>query len=101
MQKLVESWIRAEKEHYGNTLAAAIRRMNDRLGAKVTHSRVSEWRRGIYVPSQEILSSMLFRTLPWAIEKAGIAVLPAQWRELEELLWVSVEQDGKRFIQLT
>jgi len=101
MQRLVESWVRAEKERYGNTLAAAIRSMNERRGTKVTHSRVSEWRRGIYVPSQEILSSMLFRTLPWAIEEAEIAVSPAQWRELEELLWVSVEQDGKRFIQLT
>jgi hypothetical protein len=100
MQKLVESWIRAEKERYGTTQAEAIRRLNDHLGTAITHSRVAEWRRGVYVPSQEVLSALLYRTLPWAIEKAGGVMSPAQWRELEELLWVVVEQDGKRFIEL-
>ncbi len=101
MQKLVESWIRAEKERYGNSLAAALRRMNDQLDTAITHSRVSEWRRGVYVPSQEVLSALLYRTLPWALEKAGVEMSLAQWRTLEELLWVVGERDGKRFIELT
>lgn len=86
MRRLVSSWIAAERELYGNSLAEAIRRMNDKRGCRVTHSRVSEWRRGVYVPSQVAISQMLYRTLPWALEKAGIHATKDQRRALEALL---------------
>lgn len=101
MQRLVESWVRAEKERYGNTLAAAIRRMNEQLNTKVTHSRVAEWRRGVYTPSQQAISTMLYRTLPWALEQSGATMSAAQWRTLEELLWDVTHEDGKRWLYLT
>ncbi len=100
MRRLVESWIRAEKEHHGNSLAAAIRRMNEKRGTKLTHSRVAEWRRGVYVPEQLILSQMLYRTLPWAIKQAGIAAPAQQVSALEKLLWVIEEKDGQALVQL-
>jgi hypothetical protein len=87
MKRLVESWVRAEREHHGNNLASALRLMNDRLDTKVTHSRVAEWRRGVYVPSQAILSRMLYRTLVWALKQAGIAVTPEQENRLRMALW--------------
>lgn len=100
MRQLVDSWITAEREFHGKTLAEAIRRMNDKLGYRVTHSRVSEWRRGIYVPSQVAISQMLYRTLPWALEKAGIPVTEAQRRALQSLLWITCEKDGKAWVEL-
>jgi hypothetical protein len=42
MRKLVESWIRVEKDFFGNNLAAAIRRMNEKRDTRLTHSRVAE-----------------------------------------------------------
>jgi len=56
MRRLVESWVEAERAHHGNSLAEAIRRLNENRGMRVTHSRVSEWRRGVYAPSQLVLS---------------------------------------------
>ena len=100
MRRLVESWVEAEREYHGNTLAAAIRRMNEACGVHVTHSRVSEWRRGVYAPSQLLLSMMLHRALPWALRKAEIAVTPVQKRKLDESLWVHGEKDGGHFIEL-
>jgi hypothetical protein len=100
MRQLVKSWIAAERELYGKPLAEAIRRMNDKRGCRVTHSRVSEWRRGIYVPSQVAISQMLYRTLPWALEKAGIRATNDQMRALESLLWISFEKDGQRGVEL-
>jgi len=100
MRRLVESWIQAEKESHGNTLAAAIRRMNEKRGYRLTHSRVSECRRGVYVPSAIALSQMLYRTLPWALAKAGIAVSGPQLRELEKLLWMFEEKDGQTYFKL-
>jgi hypothetical protein len=100
MRRLVESWIRAESEHYGNNLAAAIRRMNEKRGTKLTHSRVAEWRRGIYTPSQLVLSQMLYRTLPWALKQAGIAVPAPQFSALEKLIWIIEEKDGQALAEL-
>ena len=100
MRQLVASWIQAEKAYHGNTLATAIRRMNEKRGMRLTHSRVSEWRRGVYVPSQVILSQMLFRTLPWMLKEAGITVTHSQFRQLENLLWRTEDKDGQTFFEL-
>jgi len=100
MRRLVESWIQAEKEYHGNNLAAAIRRMNEKRGCHLMHSRVSEWRRGVYVPSQVVLSQMLFRTLPWALKNAGIAATKEQERRLEAFFWNIIEKDGQSCVEL-
>lgn len=100
MRRLVESWIEAEQDFHGNTLAAAIKRMNEARDMRLTHSRVSEWRRGVYVPSPVVLSQMLYRTLPWALKQAGIAVSAAQFSELVKRLWVVGEKDGQAYIEL-
>ena len=92
MRRLVESWVEGERKHHGNSLGVAIKRLNERLGMRVTYSRAAEWRRGVYVPSQVALSYMLYRVLPWALRRAGIN--KAQRRALESLLWIPVEQDG-------
>ena len=100
MRRLVESWIQAENALHGNNLAAAVRHMNERRAMSVTASRVSEWRRGVYVPSQLVLSHMLFRTLPWALSKAGIANDPQEYQALEELIWNSSEEGEKILFEL-
>jgi len=100
MRRLVESWIDAEREWHGNSLAQAIQRMNEKRGGSLTSSRVSEWRRGVYVPSQVVLSQMLYRTLPWALERAGIAASEVQYRDLEKLLWVAEVKDGQMYVEL-
>jgi hypothetical protein len=99
MRQLVNSWIRAEKDS-GNNLAAAIRRMNEKHDTKLTHSRVAEWRRGRYAPSQVMISHMLYRILPWVLTQAGIATTEQQRKALEELLWVFNEKDGRRWVEL-
>lgn len=100
MRRLVESWIAAEKREHGNSLGQAIARLNERRGMRVTYSRVAEWRRGVYVPSQVVLSQMLFHTLPWALKQVGITVSNTQMRGLEAKLWVTHEKDGKSFVEL-
>ncbi|HKI83002.1 MAG TPA: hypothetical protein VKA63_01600 [Candidatus Krumholzibacteria bacterium] len=100
MRRLVESWIKAEEEQHGNSLAKAIARMNERHGVRLTHSRVAEWRRGVYVPSQVMLSEMLNRVLPWALLQAGIDASNDQLRALKECLWVTEEKDGRRYVEL-
>ncbi len=100
MKRLVESWLRAEEEAHGNTPAAAIRRMNEKRKMRLTHSRVSEWRRGVYVPMPLVLSQMLYRTLPWALEKAGIQATPKQIDALEKLIWVIREENGQSGVEL-
>ncbi|OFW14499.1 MAG: hypothetical protein A3H27_06600 [Acidobacteria bacterium RIFCSPLOWO2_02_FULL_59_13] len=100
MKRLVESWTFAEWSHHHNRLAAAIRILNKDLGMNVTHSRVSEWRRGVYVPSQAVLSRMLLRTLPWALKKAGIQATENQIDALENMLWKFNVTDGQRHIEL-
>src|SRR5262245_60511649 len=100
MRRLVESWIRAEKALHGNNLAAAIRLLNDQRSMSITHSRVAEWRRGRYVPSQVCLSHMLLRTLPWALEQAGIPASLAQRYALVDLLWMTKKKPGETLIYL-
>jgi len=100
MRRLVESWIEAEQDFHGNTLAAAIKRMNEARDMRLTHSRVSEWRRGVYVPSPVVLSQMLLRTLPWALGKAGIQVSAEQRDTLKSLLWKTYDEDGQQYIEL-
>lgn len=100
MKRLVESWIRAEREYHGNSLAAAIRRLNETRGVNVRHSRVAEWRRGVYVPSQLILSMMLYCVLPWALREAGIEVGGQQMTKLSGLLWRNFERKGETYVDL-
>src|SRR5437868_1757990 len=100
MRRLVESWITAEKEWHGNTLAAAVRRINEKRGTHITHSRVREWQRGRYRPSPLIISQMLLRTLPWALGNAGIEVADVQHRALTDSLWVTRIKDGQRIVDL-
>lgn len=92
MRRLVESWIEAERSR-DLSMADAIRQLNECLETRHTHSRVAEWRRGIYAPSQDAVSYMLHRTLPWAIDQAGIAVTDDQFRALVQTLWIG-DEDG-------
>ena len=64
----------------------------------MTHSRVGEWRRGVYVPSQVVLSQMLFRTLPWALKQAGVTVSQEQLASLTERFWIAIERDGQKML---
>ena len=96
MRRLVESWIEAEREHYGNTLGKAIEKLNADRGMKVNYSRASEWRRGVYVPNPVALSWMLARSLPWMLKKAGLESSPETLDRLRDLLWVREIKDGKR-----
>jgi len=87
MRRLVESWIKAEKYYYGNTQAQAIAHLNKRLKLSITHSRVSEWKRGKYCPSAKALSEMLWRTLPWTLGEAGLKVTDEQQNQIDISLW--------------
>jgi hypothetical protein len=78
MRRLVESWVEAEKIGYRNTLGRAIEELNRECGIKLTYSRLGEWRKGKYTPSQKVLSQMLYRVLFWALIKAGIEATDAQ-----------------------
>lgn len=101
MRQLVDSWLRAERENHGNSIARAIEGLNLELGSSTTDSRVSEWRRGVYVPSPQALSYMLNRTLPWALRSSGIRMSPDQQRVLEAKLWACYEKDGEPWYDLT
>lgn len=92
MRNLVESWIAAEKS-YGHSTAEAIKLLNETIASKVTHSRVSEWRRGVYAPSLTALSFMLYRALPWVLREAGIEMTDEQRRAVEGRIWI-LEQEG-------
>lgn len=96
MKQLVESWIKAEKHYYGNTQAGAIQRMMQVTGQRITHSRVSEWKRGKYCPSANILSEMLWRTLPWALRQAGIYISAPQQDKIDTKLWVFTGEGDQR-----
>ncbi len=100
MRRLVQSWVHAEREQHGNSVGGAIKRLNEHLGMRVTYSRAAEWRRGTYVPSQLVLTYVLYRVLPWALKQAGISVTKDQRRALESLLWTPVEKDGKAGVEL-
>lgn len=99
MKRLVESWIEAERDR-GNTLAAAIKRLNESRGMQVTHSRVSEWRRGVYVPSQLVLSYMLHRSLRWLLTAADVGVSESQYQTIVSLLWDTRDKDGRSYVEL-
>jgi hypothetical protein len=100
MRQLVATWVRAEKEYYGLSQGQAIKRMNGVLGTLTSCSRVSEWKRGIYCPSVVVLSEMLYRMLPWALDQAGITASAAQLFELEKLLWVIEKGRGRNLVKL-
>jgi hypothetical protein len=86
MKRMVESWVEAERS-YGHTPATALRQLNENLGTKYTHSRLSQWRRGVYTPAPSVLSRMLFRTLPWAIDEVGIEASDEQLQALDRYFW--------------
>ena len=98
MRKLVDSWVRAHKEGYRNNLGQAIEILNRECGTHATYSRVSEWRRGKYTPSQDVIAHMLFWMLPWAIIKVGIKTTQEQRDALEDLIWTVTVKDGLRDI---
>jgi hypothetical protein len=100
MRRLVESWIEAEKIGYRNTLGGAIEELNRECGIKLTYSRLAEWRRGKYTPSQKVLSQLLYSVLPWALMKVGIKATEAQLDALEDLIWNVQVKDGERHIDL-
>jgi len=87
IRQLVDSWIQAEKEHYGLTQREAVARLNDELSIRLRVSRVAEWKRGKYCPSPAVLSELLWRTLPWALHRAGINVSKSQQVSRDHLLW--------------
>jgi hypothetical protein len=43
---------------------------------------------------------MLWRTLPWVLETAGIAASEAQLLELKQRLWVTKQKAGRLFYEL-
>ncbi len=100
MRRLEESWIEAERCHRNNNAANAIKALNKFLGMNITHSRVAEWRREVYAPSQAVLSYVLFRTLPWALERAGITVSGLQFAKLQRIFWVPGEKEGRKCAEL-
>jgi hypothetical protein len=100
MRQLVDSWIEAERMGYGNTLANAIKILSQECGIRLTHSRVSEWRKGKYTPSPKVLSHMLYRVYPWALRRAGLHASDAQLDMIEDLLWKTNVTDGERNIEL-
>jgi hypothetical protein len=100
MRRLVETWIAAERESHGNNLTAALKVLNETLEMQITHSRVSEWRRGKYAPSQGAISFMLCRALPAALDRCGIKVTAVQYQQLEELLWEPTGEGGERSLEL-
>ncbi len=99
MRQLVSSWVEAEKDVYRHTLREAIEELNRECGIKVTYSRLAEWRKGKYTPSQKVLSQMLYRVLFWALIEAGIQASEAQLDKLEELIWKVNVRDGERYIE--
>jgi hypothetical protein len=99
MKQLVSSWVEAEKNGYGHSLREAIEELNRQCGIKLTYSRLAEWRKGKYTPSQKVLSQMLYRVLFWALIKAGIQASEAQLDTLEELIWKVNVRDGERYIE--
>jgi hypothetical protein len=74
--------------------------LRQECGITLTHSRVAEWRRGKYTPSPRVLSHMLYRVYPWAIQRAGLRASEAQLDVIEDLLWKVNVADGERNIEL-
>lgn len=101
MKRLVNSWVEAELRGYGNTLAGAIKELNQECGIKLNHSRLSEWRRGRYTPSPQVIAYMLYKVWPWALLKVGITATEAQLDGLEDLLLDMKMIDGDRQLDHT
>ena len=100
MKQLVNSWVEAELKGYGNTLAGAIKELSQECGMKLTYSRLSEWRRGLYTPSPKVITFMLFRVYPWALSKVGIKATDTQLDGLEDLVLDMKMVDGDRQLDL-
>ncbi len=93
----METWIEAETDA-GIDLTAAVEKLNNKLRMHVTKSRIAEWCRGRYVPSQAVLSYMLSQCLHFALREAGIVVSREQFDVLTKQLWHTKEQDGRTYI---
>ena len=61
----------------------------------MTHSRVSEWKRGKYCPQPAVLSEMLYRAFPWILDTAGVQATKAQMDQVDNMLWKI--EDGIRY----
>lgn len=85
--KLVDTWIAAEKKLYGNSQGKAVHELNAQLEMSVSQSRVSEWRRGVYLPSVLVVGYMLARSLSFMLREAGIAFTEGDVNRLESLIW--------------
>ena len=95
MKQLVRTWIEAERDYYKLSPARAIRRLNKELATHFTHSRVNEWKRGKHHPSSLVLSVLLYRSLPWVLEAAGVSVSEGQMAQVDDALWVRTRRRGK------
>lgn len=100
MKTLVNSWVEAELTGYGNTLAGAIKELSQECGIKLTYSRLSEWRRGLYTPSPKVLAYMLYKVYPWALQKVGLKATSAQLDGLEDLVLDMKLIDGDRHLDV-
>src|SRR5258706_16438009 len=95
MRQLARSWLEAERKYYELSLAQAIRQLNEELGTHYTHSRVSEWKRGKHRLSAVAVSVLLYRSLPWILQTAGVSVSEDQMARIDDALWVRVRRRGK------
>lgn len=102
MRRLVQTWERAEREFYDNSLPDAAKLLTKETGVKPDGSRIGEWKRGKHVPSARVLSYMLYSSLRWALRNAGIVATEEQLTALEELLWVrKAAGEGEVDVELT
>ena len=77
-KNLVQSWVKLETTVLGNTLAQALRELNEALGTIYTHSRIGEFSdnrngRGTRLPP-EIRSYMLKKVLAHVLAENSIDV---------------------------
>lgn len=100
LKRLVNSWVDAELNGYGNTLSGAIKDLSQECGTKLTHSRLAEWKRGRYTPAPKVIAYMLYRVYPWALMKVGINATDAQLDRLEDLMLDMKLVEGDRQLDL-
>ncbi len=100
MRQLVSSWVEAQRHGYHRTLGMAIKELGRECAIKLTYSRLSEWRKGKYTPSQKVLSQLFFDVLPWVLQEAGVKVTAEQQDVLDGLIWNVKVVDGERQIEL-
>jgi hypothetical protein len=98
LRQLINSWVEMQKQSIA--LGAAIHDLREETGIRLTYSRLAEWRRGKYTPSQKVLSQMLYDVLPWAFQRAGITVTREQQAALDSLLWNTRGSAGEQQIEL-